>query len=1070
MKYKIYTSLVLSLLIISVITPASQVNAQVFPNAPQSGKNAPPKFYTPQSQSQSQGDGDYSQYYHFGKISVEADPAQFEYQAGKEAEFKGSVVNSNEYAIFDGEIYAQIFLENKKGQSQNGDFVVEQFFLPGKLNLKAGEKLPFSFKYKIPESAQAGNYKIAFFFVIDKKYNMAGLSFLNNSYAGFTNFKVTNTIDKQTSILIDRNNIKFNGKAITQRVVMPQIGDGEKVTYDIPIQNQSNAKKTVTVKETLYFWDGLNEKNKITQKEESITIDPNTSFTYSYRQNTFKEPVYFLIIEAKEQGKDASSIINLRFGTSVNPRARINYSGLDKFPLASGETVTFFTNFHSTANDLAPNSQVEVTLKSKGGETLDKLNFTGDIPGNIQLKKSNFTAESDLNYAVILSTIKNKDGQVVDEGEIILDATKLTGYEKPSTLFDFLFQKSFWVTILILVVLALGAGILIKIKKKQSAVNFPSGPAIFFLLVAATIFSYGLFQSPPTALGEWAESGSSASLTVGPWKIWGFVGQSYLETSKCNADAIDANGLSGRTGYYVTGAPYPVVGCSTRTSYTGDPQLDYEQCVFVPAAYSGSGEDAIYPPSLGESGNGSCVVFDFNNLATMLGPWTNEISMDVSYNVQLTSGNNVFSSGSTNNYLLGAEPINMSFTRDGEWRGTGFGIDSPPAVWMGKYCDGCLDNYKFRDTDTIACTLSNSSPSWMNEPNQSRYYVGNYPNGQIAPNEVPGRDSIYAPLEVEGQNVSISGSGSISCSYDSVYNQYKCQATSGGPGSVTVKVAETKFRQGLYGINNYWGLFHYCTTAKDYERMVLNADASGKTTIYQNDNIAKKYLTIPAYTKTYQFNVIDPLVAPSNLSLSQTTSCPGGTSGINLTWKDNSTNEDSFEIWYNSPLMKDASGSPYFSKQSSVNANVTSTSVSFSSTAEYKYEVRSCKGTKCSDFSNVVSFTPAVACPPTNLVAVASSCSKADLTWTDSSNNEAGFKIQRATSATGPWGADITVPNTGNNDMTNTSRTVSWSDTTVAASTTYYYRVYAYQTGIPISDVVRTSVNVPACSSASAKV
>ncbi len=73
---------------------------------------------------------------------------------------------------------------------------------------------------------------------------------------------------------------------------------------------------------------------------------------------------------------------------------------------------------------------------------------------------------------------------------------------------------------------------------------------------------------------------------------------------------------------------------------------------------------------------------------------------------------------------------------------------------------------------------------------------------------------------------------------------------------------------------------------------------------------------------------------------------------------------------------------------------------------------------------------------PSGLVATAVSSSQIDLTWQDNSSNESGFMVQRASSSGGPWtqigivGANVT----------------SCAHTGLTASTTYFYRVCAYNT------------------------
>jgi hypothetical protein len=71
---------------------------------------------------------------------------------------------------------------------------------------------------------------------------------------------------------------------------------------------------------------------------------------------------------------------------------------------------------------------------------------------------------------------------------------------------------------------------------------------------------------------------------------------------------------------------------------------------------------------------------------------------------------------------------------------------------------------------------------------------------------------------------------------------------------------------------------------------------------------------------------------------------------------------------------------------------------------------------------------------PSVLLATAVSTSQIDLTWTDNSSGESGFKIEKKTGSGGTYSQIATVvPNV-----------ISYSDTGLSASTTYYYRVRAY--------------------------
>lgn len=71
---------------------------------------------------------------------------------------------------------------------------------------------------------------------------------------------------------------------------------------------------------------------------------------------------------------------------------------------------------------------------------------------------------------------------------------------------------------------------------------------------------------------------------------------------------------------------------------------------------------------------------------------------------------------------------------------------------------------------------------------------------------------------------------------------------------------------------------------------------------------------------------------------------------------------------------------------------------------------------------------------PSGLTATAPSSSQINLSWTDNANNETAYKVERATSSSGPW-TEIAGSLAAN--------TTSYSATGLTASTTYHFRVRA---------------------------
>jgi RHS repeat-associated protein len=163
--------------------------------------------------------------------------------------------------------------------------------------------------------------------------------------------------------------------------------------------------------------------------------------------------------------------------------------------------------------------------------------------------------------------------------------------------------------------------------------------------------------------------------------------------------------------------------------------------------------------------------------------------------------------------------------------------------------------------------------------------------------------------------------------------------------------------------------------------------------------------------------------APSNLTATATSS-----SQINLTWMDNSSNEMEFQI------ERSTDGGNSFTlihTASSNSVNYTNTGLTTGST--YHYRLRAVNSGGNSDYSNSASASLTVPSAPSGLSATAANSSQINLTWTDNSNNEIGFRIERSLTL-GSGYNEVHV--TGANEST-------WSNTGLSAGTTYHYRIRA---------------------------
>jgi subtilisin len=163
-----------------------------------------------------------------------------------------------------------------------------------------------------------------------------------------------------------------------------------------------------------------------------------------------------------------------------------------------------------------------------------------------------------------------------------------------------------------------------------------------------------------------------------------------------------------------------------------------------------------------------------------------------------------------------------------------------------------------------------------------------------------------------------------------------------------------------------------------------------------------------------------PLLPPSNLAANAASD-----SQINLNWTDNSNVENGFNIerWNGSSWVQIAS----------VGANVTAyADTGLAPLITYFYRVRSFNSAGNSGYSNessATTFLPA----PSNLGATGVSPGQINLSWSENSNLEDGFKIERMNG-----GGFSQIASVGANVTT-------YSDTGLTPSTTYSYRVRAFK-------------------------
>ncbi len=219
------------------------------------------------------------------------------------------------------------------------------------------------------------------------------------------------------------------------------------------------------------------------------------------------------------------------------------------------------------------------------------------------------------------------------------------------------------------------------------------------------------------------------------------------------------------------------------------------------------------------------------------------------------------------------------------------------------------------------------------------------------------------------------------------------------------------------------------------------ASLTANTTTYQNTGLTAAttyYYRVCAYNSGGNSGYTPVVNAKTNSSPPAAPSALSGKSmsatQINLSWTDNSNDESGFKVEFS------LNGTSGWAEIATVNANTTTYQhTGLTSGTKYYYRVCAYNAIGNSEFSNILNITAGASAPsaPTNLAANVASATQINLSWTDNSNNETGFKVERSFDGSTGW-AEIAAL---------AANTTTYQNTGLVASTKYYYRVYAYNAG-----------------------
>jgi hypothetical protein len=237
----------------------------------------------------------------------------------------------------------------------------------------------------------------------------------------------------------------------------------------------------VAVNYELYYWDSLDESNKLSSKTENITVGAKSSKEISYTIASMNESVYYLKITAIA-GNGSKSIINIRIASDVNT-PRENYSGFTSFPIIKGQSNTLFACFHNTSSGQAAGN-ILIVLTDKEGKEIASLDYsTSSIPSSMQAVKTDFVPAKDYDYAKITYKITDKAGRPVDSYSAVYDCADINSPECAKMLSES-GNFIYWLILLFIIILLAVVILVSKKMQKKSLGKNPTLTSVIILFLA----------------------------------------------------------------------------------------------------------------------------------------------------------------------------------------------------------------------------------------------------------------------------------------------------------------------------------------------------------------------------------------------------------------------------------------------------------------------------------------------------------------------------------------------------------------------------------------------------------
>lgn len=357
--------------------------------------------------------------YKFQSIDISIGAGQKVYKPYDMVEIKGNIINKNQYPILDATLRAKILKNHPKPVEGRAKYItVDDIIIADNLTLKSNEKYEIKYNYFLPGNVPSGDYIIQYYVYNQDRFNLAGLSFTEDVIGNISGFKVEG---KDQHFYLDKTNIIIDGQKYNTRGFMTKHSGNKNIPIKIPLVNPENSNKEVEISYKVYKWDDLLSNNLIEEKTQQLTINAKSFVDIQYDLDAKDEPIYYIVIVAKNIGETESSTIkyktmaHIRLNLEDKNSPRINWVGLNKYPITQREDVQLMVCAHNTnySTDKGP-IKVLSTVKDSKGKTLSKISYSGEMVSAINGLANKFKLSKNSNSINIETSLYNSNNELVD--------------------------------------------------------------------------------------------------------------------------------------------------------------------------------------------------------------------------------------------------------------------------------------------------------------------------------------------------------------------------------------------------------------------------------------------------------------------------------------------------------------------------------------------------------------------------------------------------------------------------------------------------------------------------------